>query len=131
MKAITDYSSEDLNALLKDLQIQYQEARVQNLNLNMARGKPAAAQLDLSNKLLNKMENYTLADGTDARNYGILEGIPECRQLFGELLGLNPEQIIIGGNASLNLMFDTLSFLCLFGTGGCKPWLWQKYIGTP
>ena len=67
MKAITDYSSEDLNALLKDLQIQYQEARAQNLNLNMARGKPAAAQLDLSNELLNKMENYTLADGTDAQ----------------------------------------------------------------
>ena len=131
MKAITDYSSEDLNALLKDLQIQYQEARAQNLNLNMARGKPAAAQLDLSNELLNKMENYTLADGTDARNYGILEGIPECRQLFGELLGLNPDQMIIGGNASLNLMFDTLSFLCLFGTGGCKPWVWQKYNGTP
>ena len=55
MKAITDYSSEDLNALLKDLQIQYQEARAQNLNLNMARGKPAAAQLDLSNELLNRM----------------------------------------------------------------------------
>ena len=55
MKAITDYSSEDLNALLKDLQIQYQEARAQNLNLNMARGKPAAAQLDLRNELINKM----------------------------------------------------------------------------
>lgn len=131
MKAITDYSKEELNNLLKDLQVQYQEARAQNLKLNMARGKPATTQLNLSNELLNSMEDYTLFDGTDARNYGILEGIPECRQLFGELLGLNPEQIIIGGNSSLNLMFDTISFLCLFGTGECKPWFYHKYNGTP
>lgn len=131
MKAITDDSIENLTALLKDLQVQYQKARAQNLKLNMARGKPAAAQLNLSNELLNKLEDYTLADGTDARNYGILEGIPECRQLFGELLGLNPEQMIIGGSSSLNLMFDTISFLCLFGTGGCEPWLYHRYHGAP
>ena len=77
MKAITDDSIENLTALLKDLQVQYQKARAQNLKLNMARGKPAAAQLNLSNELLNKLEDYTLADGTDARNYGILEGIPD------------------------------------------------------
>lgn len=131
MKPIADYSSEDLSALLKDLEVQYKEAQAQNLKLNMARGKPATTQLNLSNDLLGKMESYTLADGTDARNYGILDGIPECRELFGGLLGIDPSQIIIGGNASLNVMFDTLSFLCLFGTAGCEPWLYHKHNGTP
>lgn len=131
MKPIADYSSEELQALLNDLEVQYKEAQAQNLKLNMARGKPAATQLNLSNELLGKMESYTLADGTDARNYGILDGIPECRELFGGLLGIDPAQIIIGGNASLNVMFDTISFLCLFGTGGCDPWLYHKHNGTP
>ena len=131
MKPIADYSSEDLSALLNDLEVQYKEAQAQNLKLNMARGKPATTQLNLSNALLDKMESYTLADGTDARNYGILDGIPECKKLFGELLGINPDQIIIGGNASLNVMFDTLSFLCLFGTGGCEPWIYSKHNGNP
>ena len=131
MKPIADYSSEDLSALLNELEVQYKEAQAQNLKLNMARGKPATTQLNLSNALLDKMESYTLADGTDARNYGILDGIPECRKLFGELLGINPDQIIIGGNASLNVMFDTLSFLCLFGTGGSEPWIYSKHNGTP
>lgn len=131
MKPITDYSDEALRSLLRELQVQYKEAQAQNLKLNMARGKPAASQLDLSAPLLRTMENYTLADGTDARNYGILEGIIECRTLFGDLLGIDPEQIIIGGNASLNLMFDTISFLCLFGTGGCEPWLYHKHNGAP
>ena len=66
----------------------------------MARGKPAPSQLDLSAPLLGAMDTYTLEDGTDARNYGILDGIPECRRLLGETLGIAPEQIIIGGNSS-------------------------------
>ena len=102
-----------------------------HLKLNMARGKPAPSQLDLSAPLMDKMNTYTLEDGTDARNYGILEGIPECRRLFGETLGIAPEQIIIGGNSSLNVMFDTLSFLCLFGTHGSMPWHYHKYSGHP
>lgn len=131
MKPITDYSPQELTALQKELQIRYEEAKAQNLKLNMARGKPATTQLDLCNGLLGKMEHYTLSDGTDARNYGILDGIPECRQLFADLLDLNPEQLIIGGNASLNVMFDTLSFLCLFGTAGCEPWLYHKHNDAP
>lgn len=131
MKSITNYSASELTTLLKDLLVQYEEAKAQNLKLNMARGKPATTQLNQSNALLDKMESYTLADGTDARNYGILEGIPECRKLFGDLLGLDPEQLIIGGTSSLNVMFDTLSFLCLFGTEGCEPWLYHKHNDAP
>ena len=131
MKPIADYSENQLTALLSQLKTQYKEAQAQKLKLNMARGKPAATQLNLSNGLLEKVENYTLADGTDARNYGILEGIPECRELFGRLLDIPPGQIIVGGNSSLNMMFDIISFLCLFGTGGSKPWLYHKYCNTP
>lgn len=117
--------------MLKELTIQFQEARKLNLKLNMARGKPAAAQLDMNMGLLEFPKDCVLEDGTDARNYGVLEGIPECRRLFGQLLGLNPDQIIMGGNSSLNLMFDTIAFHCLFGTGGEKPWSHYGYEGSP
>lgn len=114
---------------LSELYSQYEDVKGKGLKLNMARGKPAASQLDLSMDMLKLPADCTLLDGTDARNYGILDGISECRQLFGELLGLNPDQIIIGGNASLNTMFDTLASLFLFGTQGHKPWSQLTYEG--
>lgn len=131
MNPINDYSKDELNAMQKELTIQFEEAKKLNLKLNMARGKPAAAQLDLNMDLMNFPKGYVLEDGSDARNYGILEGIPECRRLFADLLGLDPEQIIIGGNSSLNLMFDTMAYLCLFGTEGEKPWSYHRYEGKP
>lgn len=131
MRPVTEFSDAELTSLRADLMLRYEEAKAANLHLNMARGKPSAAQLDLSMELLNFPKSWTLSDGTDARNYGILDGIPECRKLFGELLGISPEQIIIGGNASLNTMFDTMAFLNMFGTGGEKPWSFCKYAGHP
>lgn len=125
------YSPEQAAEQLKRLQEEYKEISVQNLSLNMARGKPSPQQLDLSNELLGTLDDYTLADGTDARNYGILDGIPECKDLFARLLDLKADQIIIGGNSSLNLMFDTIASLCLFGTGGEKPWQYYRFEGTP
>ena len=130
MNHVTEYSRQELHDMLKELTIQFEEARKLNLKLNMARGKPAAAQLDMNMGLLEFPKDCVLEDGTDARNYGVLEGIPECRRLFGQLLGLNPDQIIMGGNSSLNLMFDTIAFHCLFGTGGEKPWSFYAYEGT-
>lgn len=97
----------------------------------MSRGKPAPSQLDLSNGLLKTMDTYITADGTDARNYGIGDGIPECKKLFADLLGLQPQQIIMGGNSSLSMMFDTLASMCLFGTGGSTPWHYYRFQGTP
>ena len=88
MRHVTEYSKQELNDMLKELTIQFQEAKKLNLKLNMARGKPAAAQLDMNMGLLEFPEGCTLEDGTDARNYGVLEGIPECRRLLGRLLGL-------------------------------------------
>lgn len=131
MKNFTEASAAELKTMLKELKERYDSFCAQNLKLNMARGKPAPSQLDLCEPLLGKMDSYTLEDGTDARNYGILDGIPECRRLLGETLGIAPEQIIIGGNASLNVMFDTLSFLCMFGTEGKEPWLYHKFSGNP
>ncbi len=131
MKNFTEASAAELKTMLKELKERYDSFCAQNLKLNMARGKPAPSQLDLCEPLLGKMDSYTLEDGTDARNYGILDGIPECRRLLGETLGIAPDQIIIGGNASLNVMFDTLSFLCMFGTEGKEPWLYHKFSGNP
>lgn len=116
---------------LDELKLQYEQAKTKKLNLNMSRGKPAPSQLDLSNGLLKTMDTYITADGTDARNYGIGDGIPECRKLFADLLGLQPQQIIMGGNSSLSMMFDTLASMCLFGTGGSTPWHYYRFQSTP
>lgn len=132
MSSLSIYESKEAAAsALEELMTKYKEAAAENLKLNMARGKPAPEQLDLSNGLLGAMDDYHLEDGTDARNYGILDGIPECKRLFADLLGLNADQMIIGGNSSLNMMFDVMASLCLFGTGGEKPWHYHKFSGTP
>lgn len=124
-------SPEQAARQLQYLKEEYKEIAAQNLSLNMARGKPAPEQLDLSRDLLGTLHDYTLKDGTDGRNYGILDGIPECKELFAQLLDLKTGQMIIGGNSSLNLMFDTMAALCLFGTNSQKPWHYYKYEGTP
>ena len=83
---------------------QYENFATRNLSLNMARGKPAPTLLDNSNDVLGALTDAACADGTDARNYGILDGIPEMRKFFGDLLGIDTGRIIVGGNSSLNLM---------------------------
>lgn len=100
----------------------YESYVSQQLKLDMSRGKPAGTQLDLNNDILNTLETYITEDGLDARNYGVLDGIPEAKKLFSDLLGLRKEQIIIGGNSSLNLMYDTFIRLLLFGTRSNTPW---------
>lgn len=95
------------------------------LSLNMARGKPCAEQLDLSNGLFTAVDasDYTSQDGTDCRNYGGLTGLPQARRLFGELLGAPPEQTIVAGNASLTLIHDTVARAVSHGVpGGAGPW---------
>ena len=132
MKEITAYSREQLTALEAKLASEYDAWKEKGLALNMARGKPAAAQLDLSNEMLsNGLASYKTEDGLDARNYGVLDGIPECKRLFGELLGIPTDQIIIGGNSSLNMMYDMMARLCLFGTQGEKPWKAWEFEGKP
>ncbi len=122
MSAICDFSGEELRQLERELAASYQAWQARNLKLDMSRGKPAASQLDLCNGALALLKTTRTAAGVDARNYGILDGIPEMREYFGKLLGLDPANITIGGNSSLNLMYDLLVQLTLFGTAGEKPW---------
>ena len=132
MKKITAYTREELQELEKKLAEEYAVWKEKGLSLNMARGKPAAAQLDLSSEMLTGgLDSWKTEDGLDARNYGVLDGIPECRRLFGDLLGIPADQIIIGGNSSLNMMYDMMARLCLFGTQGEKPWKFWEYEGKP
>ena len=119
---ITNLSKVKLLALKEDLEKQYADFQAQNLKLDMSRGKPAGTQLDLTNGILFTLTKYITEDGVDARNYGGLDGIPEAKKLFSGLLDIPTEKIIIGGNSSLNLMYDTMVRFMLFGTGGNTPW---------
>ena len=90
---------------------EYEDLKARGLKLNMARGKPGKAQLDLVSdifQLMQRPEDY-VSDGVDVRNYGELSGLPAAKRLFAEILGCKPEQVFVGGNASLQLMYDTIS----------------------
>jgi DNA-binding transcriptional MocR family regulator len=117
-------TSEQLEAQRAQLQAQYEEIKAKGLSLNMARGKPSAAQLDLSADMLNILDPHDLKaeDGTDARNYGVLDGLPEAKRLMSALLDDDPDNIIVCGNSSLNIMYDTIARLWTFGTLGSRPW---------
>ncbi|BDZ42681.1 putative aminotransferase [Paraoerskovia sediminicola] len=103
----------------------YADLKARGLSLDLTRGKPSAEQLDLSDGLLNLPGAGTVASeaGTDVRNYGGLDGLVELRRIFAELLDVPVAQLIAGGNASLTLMHDTLTFATLFGVpGSTRPW---------
>lgn len=93
------------------------------LALNMARGKPCTEQLDLVNAIHGELTEFKDGDGADVRNYGNLVGIPECREFFGRIMGVDPELVIVGGSSSLNLMYDTVSLAFAHGVlPGMTPW---------
>jgi DNA-binding transcriptional MocR family regulator len=103
--------------------------RKQNLSLDMTRGKPGPEQLDLCNRMLTIVDehNYRTPSGLDVRNYGGLDGFPEAKRLFAEFIEVSPEEVIIGGNASLNLMYDAVAQCMTHGTsGGGQPWFGGK-----
>lgn len=101
----------DEKAALEEIYAKYQ---AKGLQLNMARGKPGPHQMDLAMELLH-MEDYTAADGSDARNYGNLEGLYEARCLFADVMGTKPEEIFVGGNSSLQLMYNLVTMGYMFG----------------
>ena len=108
-----------------ELEQQYADLRAKNLKLDLTRGKPSPAQLDLSNPLLMLPgpEDFRDASGTDLRNYGGPDGLPELRKIFGELLGIPAAQLLAYGNASLAIMHDSLVHALLHGVpGGTGPW---------
>lgn len=116
--------SDKENQTKEQLQKRYQEAQARGLKLDMTRGKPCREQLDLSLDLLDCLgRDYKAADDTDCRNYGVLDGLPEARKLFAELLEVGPDEIIVAGNSSLALMHDAVAQALLLGVpGGSKPW---------
>lgn len=123
--AYAELSRQELQTLQEQLQREYGEVKAKGLSLNMARGKPGADQLDLSMEMLGILQapaDCCAADGTDCRNYGVLEGIPEARELMAVLLDANPTDVIVGGNSSLTLMHDTIARFLDFGTLGSTPW---------
>ncbi|MBL0712280.1 MAG: aminotransferase class I/II-fold pyridoxal phosphate-dependent enzyme [Desulfosarcina sp.] len=116
---------EELQQQLQRLHERFEHFQQANLNLDLTRGKPCTAQLDLSDPLLAIIANdgYRAADGTDCRNYGGLDGLPEAKVLFADYMGVEENELIIGGNASLNLMYDTFMRAMLMGVGdGQPPW---------
>ena len=125
MKTYAERSREELLEELKQAQARYDELKGRGLSLNMARGKPGTEQLDMNRPMMDLLRSDSdyVSDGIDVRNYGNLEGIPACRRLFAELLNVKPENIFVGGSASLQLMYDTISKAYLFGRGkGATPW---------
>lgn len=113
----------EMQALLDDAKKRYEIFKSQNLNLDMSRGKPCKEQLSLSDGLLSCLDSYKTKDGTDCRNYGGVDGIPEAKELFSQMLEVSKNEIIIGGNSSLNMMYDSIARAMVFGVyGGKKPW---------
>ena len=121
MSATPDHAA--LTALLRDADARHREFRAAGLALDLTRGKPATAQLDLSVALDGVLGgDYRAEDGTDVRNYGGLLGIPECRRLGGALLGVEPARVMAAGNSSLTLMYLFVETAHLFGLGDAPPW---------
>ena len=109
-----EMSKDQLRAEKAALEQSYAEFKAKGLKLNMARGKPGPHQMDLAMDLL-KMSDYTTEDGYDARNYGNLEGLEEARALFGDVMGVKSSEVFVGGNSSLQLMYNLISIGHTFG----------------
>ena len=125
MKSYSELTREELLELKSELEKKYEEAKAEGLALDMSRGKPSPAQLDLSRGMLdvlNSSSELKAENGIDVRNYGLLEGIYEARKLMGDIMGVPAENVIVCGNASLNIMYDLVSRAEIFGFDGCTPW---------
>ncbi len=125
MPELSTLPAGELAQLHEHLRTRYERFRALGLSLDMSRGKPCAEQLDLSNALFDCVtaDDYRAADGTDCRNYGGVDGLPEARALFGALLGARPEQTIVGGNSSLSMIHGTVTRALSHGVpDGEGPW---------
>lgn len=126
-----EMSRDELVSLKNELEKEYESVKALGLSLDMSRGKPGADQLDLSLGMLNVMvdsDDCKAENGFDCRNYGVLDGIPECKKLFADLLEVDPKNVIVGGSSSLNLMYDYLNQCMYLGVAGCEPWSKQGKV---
>lgn len=125
MENYSQQSREDLLALKSELEAKFEEKKAYGLQLDMSRGKPSTSQLDISLGLLDALTSksgFLASDGLDCRNYGGLDGIPEAKQLMAEMMGTAPEHVIVFGNASLSIMYDSISRSYTHGVLGNTPW---------
>lgn len=125
MTRFADLKAPELAALKTQLDAEYASIKAKGLKLNMARGKPGADQLDLSTPLLSALscaEDCLAEDGTDCRNYGIVDGLPEAKRLMAALIDDDASNIVVGGNASLTMMHDAIAWCIDYGTLGSAPW---------
>ena len=125
MKAYQELSREELLALQAQLQAEYEDAKGKGLQLDMSRGKPAATQLNLAGGMMEVLtadSDMKASNGFDVRNYGVLDGIPEAKQLMADMMGVKAENVVVCGNASLTIMYDTISRSMTHGVLGSTPW---------
>lgn len=125
MKAYKNMTKEELQQLQKELLEAFEDVKGKGLKLDMSRGKPSQEQLDLSMGVLDMISSETnckAEDGVDCRNYGDMEGIPEAKKLMADIMDTQPENVIVCGNASLTVMFDTVSRSMTHGVCGSTPW---------
>ena len=125
MKSYTKMTKDELEKELHELKKQYEKYQAMEMSLDMSRGKPCKEQLDLSMGLMDALTSgcdMYCADGTDCRNYGVLGGIEEAKELLSDMMENNPDNIIIYGNSSLNVMYDSISRSMTHGVMGSTPW---------
>ncbi|HBL40578.1 MAG TPA: aminotransferase [Ruminococcaceae bacterium] len=130
MSLYSGLSQDQLQMQYDEVKQQYDEFKARNLHLNMSRGKPSTAQLDMSLDIfdsVNALNGYKAKDGTDCRNYGNLTGLEECKTIFSQALGVQNDNIIVCGNSSLNIMFDYVA-QCMTHGAGSTPWMLQGKI---
>ena len=130
MPTLQELTKEQLQQFINQCESEYNAYKAQNLQLDMSRGKPGADQLDLTAALLDAPigDLYRTKNGFDTRNYGLLDGIPEAKKLFADLLEVPVDAVLVGGNSSLNLMYDYISQAYTHGLGGNTPWCKQDEI---
>lgn len=125
MKTYQELSKEELLSLKAQLEKDFEDAKGKGLKLDMSRGKPSVAQLDMGMDIfdvLNSGSDLTSMEGVDVRNYGVLDGILEAKNLMADIMGVTAEHVIVYGNASLNVMFDAVSSAVTHGVMGNTPW---------
>ena len=125
MKSYKQMTKEELLTLKAELEKQFEDAKGKGLSLDMSRGKPSSAQLDISMDMLDTINSASVMKddcGVECRNYGVLDGIEEAKKLMADMIDTKPENVIVCGNASLNIMYDTVSRSVTHGVMGSTPW---------
>ncbi len=125
MKKYSEMTREELEELRKQLGAKYKEYQAKDLKLNMARGKPCVEQLNISMGMMDVLssdDDLTCDDGTDCRNYGVLDGVHEAKVLLADMMEVGVDNVIVYGNSSLNVMYDTIARSMTHGVMGSTPW---------